>query len=182
MLAAHLPVIRYRYSWSLDVPQFERHCFGRCDDIWKLHTVPSQWTVQCGRRVPAGSIGAVAGRREGGAVAASSSPISLASPRGTALSSVPFSCSCERRSIRGRRRTASSMPPSTKTSSCAQRASGSLPACPQEAESSCRSAARAGRTAGPYMLLCTKGGRCWTKSKSWHRLLIVCFVMYPVIL
>ena len=67
--------------------------------------------------------------------------------------------------IRRRRRAASSMPPSTKTSSCSQRASGSLPACPQEVESSCRSAAHAGRADGALNAALHKGGRCW-KSKS----------------
>jgi hypothetical protein len=43
-----------QYSWSLDVPSYERSCFGRCDDIWKLHAVPSQWTVLAARRVVAG--------------------------------------------------------------------------------------------------------------------------------
>ena len=44
-----------QYSWALDVPKFERHCFGRCDDVWKLHAVPSQYTVSAGRRVAAGN-------------------------------------------------------------------------------------------------------------------------------
>ena len=43
-----------QYSWALDVPQFELHCFGRCDDIWRLHPVPNQDTVVAARRVPAG--------------------------------------------------------------------------------------------------------------------------------
>ena len=44
-----------QYSWSLDVPAFERHCYGRCDDIWKLHAVPARYTVVAARRVAAGS-------------------------------------------------------------------------------------------------------------------------------
>ena len=44
-----------QYSWGLDVPQFELHCYGRCDDIWRLHPVPSQYTVVAARRVPARS-------------------------------------------------------------------------------------------------------------------------------
>jgi hypothetical protein len=42
-----------QYTWSLDVPEFEHHCVGRCDDVWKLHSVPSQWTIVAARRVPA---------------------------------------------------------------------------------------------------------------------------------
>ena len=42
-----------QYSWSLDVPQFEQHCYGRCDDVWLLHPVPPQYTVVAARRVAA---------------------------------------------------------------------------------------------------------------------------------
>ena len=44
-----------QYSWTLNVPEFERHCFGRCDDIWDLHAVPEQYEVVAARRVAAGS-------------------------------------------------------------------------------------------------------------------------------
>jgi hypothetical protein len=87
-----------------------------------------------------------------GAVAASSSLISLASSRDTALSSAPSSCSCKRRSnslcrwccsARVALRFARSV-----SSSAWRRASGSLPACRQEVGECCQSPARAGRAAG----------------------------------
>jgi len=40
-------------SWALNVPEFEKHCFGRCDNVWQLHAVPSQYTVVAARRVAA---------------------------------------------------------------------------------------------------------------------------------
>ena len=50
-----------QYSWGLDVQQFELHCFGRCDNIWRLHPVPSQYTVVAARRVHAGPDGGSGG-------------------------------------------------------------------------------------------------------------------------
>ena len=49
-----------QYSWSLDVPEFEQHCYGRCDAIWVLHPVPTQYEVVAARRVVAAT--AVEGR------------------------------------------------------------------------------------------------------------------------
>jgi hypothetical protein len=43
-----------QYSWSLNVPEFERHCYGRCDTVWVLHPVPPQYTVVAARRVAVG--------------------------------------------------------------------------------------------------------------------------------
>jgi hypothetical protein len=40
-----------QFSWSLDIPEFERHCYGRCDGAWVLHAVPAQYTVVAARRV-----------------------------------------------------------------------------------------------------------------------------------
>lgn len=75
-----------QYSWALDVPQFELHCFGRCDDIWRLHPVPSQYTVVAARRVPA--------RPDGGF----NSLIHTREPRTTGTGKIPnFRYGCKRR-------------------------------------------------------------------------------------
>ena len=88
-----------------------------------------------------------------GAVAASLSLISLESPRDTALSSAPSSCSCERRSNSLWRWCCSASTAlryaRSVSSSAWRQESGSLPACRQEAVGAyCRSPARAGRAAG----------------------------------